>query len=153
MVGLTGPNSNYKMLTEKVKAIKASTPVKSESDQALIDSSYDPDSIVKDISQQQKHLKPEEIEQIVQRYQAGESTYELAEAFGCHRSTIANNLRKQGIKVSIEKINLEEAITLYESGWTTKQLADRYHISDNAVSRRLKKAGVKMRTRWDYSLE
>ncbi len=150
MVGLTGPNSNYKMLTEKVKAIKASIPVRSESDQALIDSSYDPNSIVKGISQQQKHLKPEEIEQIVQRYHNGESTYELAEAFGCHRSTIANNLRKRGIKVSIEKIDLEEAITLYQSGWTTKQLADRYHISDNAVSRRLKKAGVRMRTRWDY---
>lgn len=150
MVGLTGPNSNYKMLSEKVKAIKASIPVKSELDQALVDSSYDPNSIVKDISQQQKHLKPEEKEQIVQRYQNGESTYDLAKAFNCHRSTIANNLRKQGIKVSIEKINLEEAITLYESGWTTKQLADRYHTSDNAVSRRLKKAGVRMRTRWDY---
>ena len=70
LVGLTGPNSNYKMLSEKVKEIKASIPVKSESDQALIDSSYDPNSIVKDISQQQKHLKPEEIEQIVQRYEA-----------------------------------------------------------------------------------
>ena len=111
-MGLTGPNSNYKMLSEKVKEIKASIPVKSESDQALIDSSYDPNSIVKDISQQQKHLKPEEIEQIVQRYQNGESTYELAGAFNCHRNTIANNLRKRGIKVSIEKINLEEAITL-----------------------------------------
>ena len=137
-MGLTGPNSNFKMLSEKVKAIKVSIPVKSESDQALVDSSYDPNSIVKGISQQQKHLKPEEIEQIVQRYQNGESTYELAEVFGCHRSTIANNLRKQGVKVSIEKINLEEAIMLYESGWTTKQLADRYHISDNAVSRRLR---------------
>ena len=138
------------MLSEKVKAIKASIPVKSESDQTLIDSSYDPNSIVKDITQQQKHLKLEEIEQIIERYQNGESTYELAEAFGCHRSTIANNLRKQGIKVSIEKINLEEAIALYESGWTTKRLAERYHISDNAVSRRLKSAGVKMRTRWGY---
>ena len=150
LVGLTGPNSNYKMLSEKVKAIKVSIPVKSESNQVLVDSSYDPNSIVKGITQQQKHLKPEEIEQIVQRYQNGESTYELAEAFNCHRSTIANNLRKQGVKVSIEKINLEEAIKLYESGWTTKQLAERYHISDNAVSRRLKKAGVKMRARWDY---
>lgn len=138
------------MLSEKVKEIKASILVKSELDQALIDSSYDPNSIVKDISRQQKHLKPEEIEQIVQRYQNGESTYELAGAFNCHRNTIANNLRKQGIKVSIEKINLEEAIALYGSGWTTKQLADRYHISDNAVSRRLKKAGIRMRTRWGY---
>ena len=80
----------------------------------------------------------------------GESTYKLAKEFNCHRSTIANNLRKQGIEVSIEKINLVEAIKLYELGWTTKQLAERYHMSDNAVSRRLKKAGIRMRTRWGY---
>ena len=153
LVGLTGPNSNYKMLSEKVKAVKASIPVESTLDPNLTDLSYDPNSIVKDISQQQKHLKPEEIEQIVKRYQNGESTYELAEAFDCHRSTIANNLRKQGIKVSIEKIDLEEAIALYESGWTTIQLAERYRMSDNVVSRRLKKAGVKMRGRWDYPRE
>ena len=53
MVGLSGPNSNYKMLFKKVKEIKASILVKSESDQALVDSSYDPNSIVKDISRQQ----------------------------------------------------------------------------------------------------
>lgn len=150
LVGLTGLKSNFKVISEKVKAIKASTPVESAPDPNLTDLSYDPNSIVKGISQQQKHLKSEEIEQIVERYQAGESTYELAEEFNCHRSTIANNLRKQGIKVSIEKINLDEAIKLYESGWTTKQLGDKYHISDNAVSRRLRAAGVKMRTRWDY---
>lgn len=138
------------MLSEKVKEIKASILIEFESDQAFVDSSYDPNSIVKDISQQQKHLNPEEIEQIVQRYQNGESTYKLAKEFNCRRSIIANNLRKQGIEVSIEKINLEEAIKLYELGWTTKQLAERYHMSDNAVSRRLKKAGIRMRTRWDY---
>lgn len=104
----------------------------------------------KAIEQQQKHLNPKEIEQIVKRYRAGESTYDLAKAFNCHRSTIANNLRKQGIQVSIEKINIEEAIKLYESGWTTKQLAAKYHMTDNAVSCRLRKAGVRMRTRWDY---
>ena len=91
-------------------------------------------------------MSEKERAEISKRYQAGESAYRLAEAFNCHRSTIANNLRKQGIKVSAETINIEEAIALYESSWTTKQLAERYHISDNAVSRRLKKAGVKMRT-------
>ena len=138
------------MLSEKVKQIKDSIPIESTTDPNLTDLSYDPNSIVKDISQQQKHLKPEEIELIVQRYQAGKSTYELAEEFNCHRSTIANNLRRRGVKVSIEKINLDEAIKLYESGWTTKQLGEKYHISDNAVSRRLRSAGVKMRTRWEY---
>lgn len=101
--------------------------------------------------QKQKILSDKEKLEIVTRYQDGESTYDLAKAYDCHRSTISNNLKKAGIDVSIEKINLDEAIRLYESGCTTKDIAAKYHMTDNAVSRRLKAAGVKMRTRWDYT--
>ncbi len=150
MVGLSEINSkNYRIILDNIKeshSITVNQPV----DPNVTDLSYDPNFIVKTIKQQQKHFSPEEIEQIVTKYQQGESTYELAKEFNCHRNTIANSLRKQGIKVSIEKINLEEAIKLYELGWTTKQLAERYSMSDNTVSRRLKANGVKMRTRWDY---
>lgn len=146
-VGLSEINSkNYKIILDKVKY----TSLTSVPDSPKLMTPANAYNIKTKIKQQQKHLNPEEIEQIVQRYQNGESTYKLAKEFDCHRSTIANNLRKQGIEVSIEKINLEEAIKLYELGWTTKQLAERYHMSDNAVSRRLKKAGIRMRTRWDY---
>ena len=102
--------------------------------------------------QKQKILSDKEKLEIVTRYQDGESTYDLAKAYDCHRSTISNNLKKAGIDVSIEKINIDEAIRLYESGCTTKDIAAKYHMTDNAVSRRLKAAGVKMRTRWDYTL-
>lgn len=44
VVGLTGPHSNYKMLSEKVKQVKASAPIEAESDAELIDISYDPDN-------------------------------------------------------------------------------------------------------------
>lgn len=146
-MGLSEINSkNYKIILDKVKyASLTSVP-----DSPKLMTPANVYNIKTKIKQQQKHLNPEEIEQIVQRYQNGESTYKLAKEFNCHRRTIANNLRKQGIKVSIEKIDLEEAAKLYESGWTTKQLAEIYHMSDNAVSRRLKKAGIRMRTRRDY---
>jgi len=61
----------------------------------------------------------------------------------------SNPLKKAGIEVAIEKLDLDEAIRLYESGWTTGEIAKKYNMSDNSVSRRLKEAGVKMRTRWD----
>lgn len=70
--------------------------------------------------QKQKILSDKEKLEIVTRYQDGESTYDLAKAYDCHRSTISNNLKKAGIDVSIEKINIDEAIRLYESGCTTK---------------------------------
>ena len=139
------------MLSEKVKGIKASAPVKAEPDSELTDLSYTPESRVKTIKQKQKHkFSNKEIREMVAAYQNGASTYDLAERYDCHRSTIASQLRKQGVKVSIEKIDMNDAIALYESGWTTKRIAEKYHMSDNAVSRRLKMAGVKMRTRWDY---
>lgn len=150
MVGLLDDNSkNYIAVVQYLQKCH-STAVDEPIDPTIMDTSYDPASTVKSIKQQQKILSEAEIRAIIQKYKAGASTYQLAEEFGCHRRTIANNLRKQGIEVSIEKINLEEAIKLYELGWTTKQLAERYHMSDNAVSRRLKANGVKMRTRWDY---
>ncbi|MDO4220190.1 MAG: helix-turn-helix domain-containing protein [Candidatus Saccharibacteria bacterium] len=139
------------MLSEKVNEIKASTPVKAEPDSELTDLSCAPESKVKTIKQKQKHkFSNKEIREMVAAYKNGVSTYGLADKFGCHRSTIASQLRKQGVKVSIEKIDMDDAIALYESGWTTKRIAEKYHMSDNAVSRRLKLAGVKMRARWDY---
>lgn len=109
MVGLSEINSkNYKVILNKVKYASL-TSAPDSLKLMIFTNAY---NIKTEIKQQQKHLKPEEIEQIVQRYWNGESTYELAGAFNCHRNTIANNLRKRGIKVSIEKINLEEAIEL-----------------------------------------
>lgn len=45
-----GLNSNDKMLSAKVKAIKAPIPVESTLDPNLMDLSYDPNSIAKGIS-------------------------------------------------------------------------------------------------------
>ena len=112
-MGLSGPYSNYKMLSEKVKEIKPSAPVKAEPDPTLVDLSYDPNHTIKTLRQQQKHeFSNKEIREIVAAYQNGASTYDLAEQYDCHRSTIARHLRNQGVKVSIEKIDMDDAILL-----------------------------------------
>ena len=87
---------------------------------------------------------------IVTAYKSGVSTNDLAVKYGCHRRTIANQLKKHGITVTREKLNMNDAIQMYEAGATTKEIAKKYHMSDNAVSYRLKKSGVQMRTKWDY---
>jgi len=122
-----------------------------EPDEALVDGSYNPESTVKNLRiHQKRHFSNKEIEDIVNAYQSGVTTYKLAEKYSCHRRTIAGQLKKQGINVTIEKLDMEDAIRMYESGSTTKEIAEKYHMADNTVSHRLKMAGVQMRTRWDY---
>ena len=61
------------------------------------DSTY---NIKTEIKQQQKHLSNKEISEIVVKYSSGISTYELAKEYGCHRRTISDNLKKQGITIT-----------------------------------------------------
>ena len=84
-------SKNYLVVAEYVKTYHP-TPVKSAIDPSVTDLSYDPNSIVKNIKQQQKHLTEQETRTIVEKYNAGVSTYELAQEFGCHRYTIAFSL-------------------------------------------------------------
>ena len=41
-----------------------------------------------------------ETQTIIQRYQQGESSYTLAEEFGCYRRTICDTLKRNGVEVS-----------------------------------------------------
>lgn len=155
MVGLTGPHSNYKMLSEKVKQIKAFISVNSEPDVELVDLSYDPNNTIKSIRQQQKHeFSEKEVAEMVQRYHAGETVYELAKAFGCHRSTVSAVLKRNGVTVTLVKsekmFDPTEVVALYESGMKSKEIGKLFGVSEQTIRDCLKKQGVKMRTRWDY---
>ena len=154
-LGLTGPHSNYKMLAQKVKQIKASTPVNSEIDAELVDLSYDLNNTIKTIRQQQKHeFWEKEVSEMMRRYHAGETVYDLAEAFGCHRSTVSAVLKRNGVTVTLvksEKIfDPAEAAALYEAGMKSKEIGKRFGVSEQTIRDCLKKQGIKMRTRWDY---
>ena len=103
LVGLSEINSkNYRIILDNVNKSN-STPVKQPVDPTITDLSYDPNSIVKTIKQQQKHeFSKKEIEGIIAAYQSGASTYELAKQYNCHRSTISHQL-KHDIEVKIER--------------------------------------------------
>lgn len=157
MVGLSETYSNnYAIVAEYVKSY-SSTPVKAEIDPKITDLSYDPNSTIKTVTQQQKHLSDEELELIAQKYLAGISTYELAKEFGCHRYTISNNLKRMGIDVSghVEgrKYKTEDVIQLYtEEGKSVSQIAKMFNVCDGTIYKCLKRNGISTsRTRWDYS--
>ena len=91
---------------------------------------------------------------MMRRYHAGETVYDLAEAFGCHRSTVSAVLKRNGVTVTLvksEKIfDPAEAAALYEAGMKSKEIGKRFGVSEQTIRDCLKKQGIKMRTRWDY---
>ena len=99
--------------------------------------------------QKQKILSEQERTQVIKRYQNGESTYQLAEAFGCHRSTISNTLKKAGVKVQHHRVNDGEIVQLYESGLTSGEIAKKFKVSSSVIIRTLHKNNVNMRSSWE----
>ena len=127
------------------------THVEEPIDPTITDTSYDPDSTVKALKQQQKSLSEAEILEVIKKYKAGASTYDLAEEFGCHRATISATLKRNGVHVTCRKVDIPVAIKMYESGKTTTEIAKLFDTDGSAISRTLRQNGVKMRKSWDYS--
>ena len=111
---------------------------------------------VKRISQKQKILSKNEIEEIKELYLNGVPSGTLATAFKCHRVTICNALRKAGITVDqhIEgrKYKTEEVIRLYqEERIPIKEIAKKFGVCESSIYKCLRKNNINTkRTRWDY---
>ena len=96
-MGLSEINSkNYKIILDKVKNIEMASVPDSPKSPNLVNAN----SIKREIKQQQKYLSDDEILEIVSKYKAGKSTYELAAEYGCHRYTISKHLKEAGVDVS-----------------------------------------------------
>ena len=100
-------NPTPRVLKYRAKHDKSFLPGGFDIDPDVTDTSYAPDSKVNTYTQEQKRLSDDEIRQIAEKYSAGASTYELAEEFCCHRSTISRALKKFGIEVSHEAAKRE----------------------------------------------
>lgn len=69
-----------------------------------------------------KWLNATELAQLVERYEAGATTYDLAEQFGIGRETVANRLKAEGIKlrrIKLTEADLARAVELYATGLST----------------------------------
>jgi uncharacterized protein (DUF433 family) len=102
--------------------------------------------------QVQRRLTPEQVEQLVARYRAGDNMQELARNWRLHRTTIAEHLRRAGVPVrqrGIPHDRLDEAVLLYAEGWSCLRLAERYDCDNETVRQTLKRAGVMLRQPWE----
>lgn len=154
MVGLLEIYSkNYLIVAKYVKEYHT-TSVKSPVDPSITDLSYEPNSIVKTITQQQKTLSELEIRTICERYKNGASSYELAREFGCHRRTISDALKRNGVEVSHRASTKPELvkriIELYAEYKTPKEVGALVGVGSDTVRKVLKENGIYIRKSWEY---
>ncbi len=95
-----------------------------------------------------RKLTPAELNELVERYQAGSSVYQLAKHYGIHRITIGKHLRSRGIDTTASALTQEQvrgAAQLYLDGWSCKKLATHLGVGAETVRERLHEEGVPMR--------
>ncbi|MDI9243107.1 hypothetical protein QJ036_11595 [Ruminococcus sp. YH-rum2234] len=128
--------------------------VKPTIDPSITDLSYAPNSTVKTITQQQKNLSELEIQTICERYKNGASSYELAKEFGCHRRTISDTLKRNGVEVSHQATTkpelVKKIIELYAEMKTPKEVGAIVGIGGDTIRKVLKENGIYIRKSWEY---
>ena len=145
-MGLSEINSNnYKIILDKVKNIEMASVPDSPKSPNLVNAN----SIKREIKQQQKYLSDDEILEIVSKYKAGKSTYELAAEYGCHRYTISKHLKEAGVDVSNRVARKESLVglilQLYSEWYKPAEIAESLGISADSVRRCLKENGIELR--------
>lgn len=96
---------------------------------------------------QQHGLHRSDVKLIIEDYEAGASTYELAVRYNVRRNTIRDTLRRAGWDVSdratraaLTEEQKTEARAAFETGATRRQLMARYGVSESTIRRALKRS-------------
>jgi hypothetical protein len=101
------------------------------------------------VRQLQRRLSADEQAQVVERYQSGETVYELGRAFTIGRTTISAILERHGIPRRYRLLGPDElmmAIELYEQqGLSLVDAGIRIGVNASTVLNAFKTAGVKTR--------
>lgn len=98
-------------------------------------------------------LRPEQVDELVRKYESGRSATELAREFGVNQQTALDHLHRRGVvvirsRMAIADDQLPELRELYKDGLSLNQLGEIYGCSHTAVSAALKRGGVPLRQTW-----
>lgn len=97
-----------------------------------------------------RRLSPQQIEELVARYNAGEDTPALSHAFGISRGGLRKLLLAEGVsfrKQPMTPQDAERAIRMYEGGATIKEVVAQIGYSFSTIRRMLHTNGVYVRER------
>ena len=88
----------------------------------------------------QRRLRPEEVQELIMRYEDGESAKRLGARFGIHPTTVATHLKRNGVRVRRQKLTNEdiaELRKLRQQGWTYVALALKFEVNRETVRKLL----------------
>lgn len=95
-----------------------------------------------------RQLDDEQVQQLIQEYQAGATVYVLAAQFGISRQTVSRHLHRHEVPMRMQGLSPEQidnAVQLYEAGWSLARIGRRMRVDAGTVHARLRERGVRMR--------
>lgn len=95
-----------------------------------------------------KRLGQETVRQIVARYEAGEPSTALMQAFGLSKGSVLKVLREAGVAMRNQGLSAEqidEAQRLYTTGQSLARIGEQFDVDHTVVRRQLIRRGVTMR--------
>ena len=137
-MGLSEANSNKYRTLLRLKASIDPT--------AIVSPPAQDGQVVTELKQRQKFLSEKETQEVIIRYQEGVSANKLAEIYGCHKCTIRNVLKRNGITVSHsvadKKLLVEKMILLRNQVYAMKEIAKMVGLNYDTVLRYFREHGV-----------
>jgi DNA-directed RNA polymerase specialized sigma24 family protein len=95
-------------------------------------------------------LSAKQIEDVIRRYEAGESARSLAAEVGIAPSALIRLLRERNVVVRRQTVTPDQEEMMardYEAGMTVAELKEKHGISHGAVLRALHRLGIEMRSK------
>jgi DNA invertase Pin-like site-specific DNA recombinase len=140
MVGLSDVNAEKWRLLLK----QAAGTAKGAEDPQIQPTAGDYETVT---SLRQRHtwLSDDDIAKLVAGYKSGLSVYQLAEQFGCHRTTVSRGLKDHGTKMRGRPLTEEqigEAQSLYTAGLTLTDIGKQVGANRTTVRGRLENRGL-----------
>jgi hypothetical protein len=97
-----------------------------------------------------RFLTPQDVIDIIHRYDAGETTQQVGTRYGISKTRVATVLREQGVTIRRQGLNDEqvtEAAMFYAAGRSLAWLGARYDVSHTTIAAALRQEGVRLRPR------
>ncbi|WP_374957083.1 helix-turn-helix domain containing protein [Actinopolyspora mortivallis] len=95
-----------------------------------------------------RQLDDDQVQQLIEGYQAGATVYELGEQFGIERRTVSTILHRHGVPMrrrGLSAEQIDDAVRLYNQGWSLARIAARMDVAAGTVRQRLHERGVPIR--------
>jgi len=150
-VGLSECDGHHiKIVSHYIKNIvyaDESKPVSSVLD-LPVHESYQSEVVISEIKQIQKRLSKEEVLMLIKDYKAGLTARQIAEKYGCYRTTVSKYLKASGVimrNCPLSDEQIDQAVRLYESGLSCAEISKKLGTCSKTIYNKLVQDGITMR--------